>query len=584
MAVIENERRKAVFRRMRLEIILLANIFLFIPVTIYVGNYGEFKTPIWKILHLYSIPALTLLALFAVVGFLIRGELLRRYTVVLAALIVLVWFQGSVVVWDYGLMDGQAIDWSKDSWRGWVDLAAWSTMLLGAIVYYHNIEKPIVQMAYVAFLIQLVFFSCNVIELGDRLFSKSVASNSNDSLSEIHKFSTEKNVLHIVLDGFQSDVFEELITSKAIGGQYRSALKGFVFYNETMGVFPYTRFSVPAFLSGKIYKNNITKDEFVMSTIKGDTILNAAYMSGYEVDLVAEEYWIDEYKKGLHTNAYTIPNNYHVSDKAFAIGNSFKLFDLVLFRMAPHYLKREIYNNQSWLIYPLMIDAEYMQFWFFSHSAFADGLTRNMTVERTSPVYKYLHLQTTHAPMVVNKDCSYAGGVLPRNRLTVTVQSKCALDVIVRLFEGMKQKGIYDDTLIILMADHGAHIPPYRFKKHLQPNGEEINPWMAAMITPLLAIKMPNAKGSLRMSPLLASLTDLPDTVASILHLKDKFNGRVVMDLDPEEKRERRHYYYAWQRDAWETDYTGPIQEYIVNGSLYDGPWRLGREFLPPKE
>ena len=84
-----------------------------------------------------------------------------------------------------------------------------------------------------------------------------------------------------MLDGFQSDVFEEIVSDREDGARFRSALKGFVFFRENMGVFPFTHMTVPALLSGKTYRNHIPRGEFMKKTIGGTTILNAAYDAGY---------------------------------------------------------------------------------------------------------------------------------------------------------------------------------------------------------------------------------------------------------------------------------------------------------------
>jgi len=103
------------------------------------------------------------------------------------------------------------------------------------------------------------------------------------------------------------------------------------------------------------------------------------------------------------------------------------------------------------------------------------------------------------------------------------------------------------------------------------------------MATPLMAVKPPGASGPLQVSSAPSSYTDIPITIASILGLKSEFGGRPVFDLRPGEQRERRHYLHGWRRGDWETEYFGPIQEFIVNGNVYDSAaWQLGEKFLPP--
>jgi hypothetical protein len=60
------------------------------------------------------------------------------------------------------------------------------------------------------------------------------------------------------------------------------------------------------------------------------------------------------------------------------------------------------------------------------------------------------------------------------------------------------------------------------------------------------------------------------------------FGGKSVFDVDPKVQRQRKFYFYFWQRDAWETDFTGPIQEFTIKGSHFDTPWHAEKTIFPP--
>ena len=560
-------------------LILLTHIFLFSPFTIYLGNTGEFSSSIWLVLRLFSIPALSLLTILVVIGWLFPPRIKRLYTVIVAILGILVWFQSNVIVWDYGLLDGRSIDWSVAPWKGWVDLSIWCVALIVGTVFYERMAKKLIQTALVLFAIQVAQFGYLVIANKDIVFGTTKISSSTESLNELYKFSSKHNVVHLMLDGFQSDVFSDLIKQVP---EFKSTFNGFTFYADTLGAFPYTRFAVPAFFTGKIYHNDVPKDEFIAKAFSGKSILNTAYASGYDIDIAGEEYWIPFYTKGQYTNAYGIPNNIHMSDADFVLDNTATLLDLTLFRIAPHFIKEQIYNNQKWLIAPQLVDKEFLQFPYFSHTALMKQLTEKMTVERESPVYKYIHIMTTHTPMVVTPQCGYAGGVLQNNRPTLTAQSKCTLDTIANLFGKMKSLGIYDDALIIMHADHGGWVPPYKFKRHQASNGMVIEPWMASLSSPLLAIKPPGASGNLVVSDLRASIVDVPDTISAIQGWDVQFGRTSLVSAEVDPHRKRSFYFYTWQRDAWETDYTGPIQEFIIDGSQHEQTWVPGKVFNPP--
>ncbi len=570
---------------MGLAVILASNIFLFAPFTLYVGNLDEFNVSFPALLSLYFRPAIFLIAALGLVGAILTASVFRRYLVFLAAISVLLWIQGNILVWEYGLLDGRGIDWTEGTWRGWLDLGIWIGVILAAIFFHRRLEKPIIYTAIVTFSLQLTFSLFTGIQSAPALLENSEIKTSSSTLREMYRFSSHKNVLQIILDGFQSDVFEEIINDGEDGKRLASGLEGFVFFKEHMGAFPFTHMSVPAILSGKIYRNHIPTDEFLKETIGGKTILNVAHNAGYEIDLAAPVYLLGVYTKGSYTNAYTIPTNHHVTAPEYELDESAKLLDLALFRLAPHFLKRYVYNDQLWLVQSLLSDSKYMRLEFFAHNAFLRYLKENMSADRSTPVYKLFHLMLSHNPMVANKNCGYAGRVLPTVRATVKTQAKCSLGEVVSLLEKMKELDIYDDAVIVLMADHGAFVPPIGLKGRLRPDGKSVtvmDPTTVAMALPLMAIKPPGASGSLQISMAPSWIVDTPATIASVLGLNEEFDGPSAFDLRADEPRERRYYRYEYSRSEWTREYLTPIQEFIVKGSVFDSrAWRPGDRFLP---
>lgn len=582
-----NTRGSQTLLSLSLAAILASNIFLFTPFLLYVGNLNEFATSFSIILSLYVRPALFVIGTLGLVGIILPASIFPRYMNLLAVISLLIWLQGNIIAWDYGLLDGRAIDWQTGIWRGWLDLAIWLGSILTATYFYRRIGKAIVVAAVAVFFLQLTYSLIMAGQNSSQLLAKSKDKPTVGALKEIYRFSAHKNVLHLILDGFQSDVFEEIIDSGEEGKRFVARLKGFVFFREHLGLFPYTHMTVPAILSGKIYRNQIPKEEFLTKALGGNTLLNAAHRAGYEVDLAAKPVLINMYARSKHANSYTIPGDLHLSAQDYGLDDALKLLDLSLFRFAPHFVKKYVYNDQLWLLQPILSNSKYNSLEFFAHTAFLRRLKENMSADRPTPVYKLFHLMLSHNPMVTDEKCNYAGRVLKTIRRNVMNQAKCGLEEVVNLLEQMKALDIYDNALIILMADHGAWVSPRGLMGQRQPDGAtdvKYFPTIVAQALPLLAIKLPRAGGDLRVSSAPSWIVDTPATVASILGFDEDFNGPSVFDLKPEEPRERRLYFYRYRRSDWGSKnlYLNPIQEYVVKGSaFYSSHWHPGRQYLP---
>ncbi len=579
MATAENNNKKQ--RLMISAALLVTQLFIFVPLNLYFTNLDEMNMAFLAMFKLCLLPALMVFLILLVVGAIVlktrSAGLKRSFFIVITSLSILVWLQSNVLLWDYGLLDGRLIDWNKDAWRGWIDLLVWITFLVGALLIGKTHEKWIENLGIGVFVLQ--FLTVGVLVVQHKESVNISATRSEASLENIYRFSTKQNTLHIMLDGFQSDVFNDLINIPQLGESYRKAFTGFTYYPETLGVFPYTRFSVPAFLSGKFYTIKMPQDEFVDEVLTGKNIINVAYEKGFDVDLVAGGPYLEKrYSHLKHNNLYNLDNMNSSLEEVS------KIIDLALFRASPHALKRIIYNEQKWLLSPIFSGKDGMQFNYFKHTWFLNNLINNMVVSRDKPVYKYIHVMNTHNPMVVNGSCSYLGAPVRANREDLTIQAKCTLDTVSRLFERMKELGIYDNTLIIMHGDHGSEVPNHRVGKPIvMIDGEVAEPKYASLASPMLAIKLPQAKDELFVSDLQVSLADLPDTISDIMNWDEQFNHRSILTLKPGELRARHMHLYGWSKNEWLRKYPQAIQEFIITGSHYETKWQLGNTYFPPE-
>ena len=91
-------------------VFIVSLIFFFGPFNVYKGNISEFAVSLTSILALYLLPAVVLLSILTAIGLLLPNRLHRRYVSVMFVIGVLIWLQGNILVWKYGLLDGQGQD------------------------------------------------------------------------------------------------------------------------------------------------------------------------------------------------------------------------------------------------------------------------------------------------------------------------------------------------------------------------------------------------------------------------------------------------------------------------------------------
>ena len=205
-------------RHTAIPLILLAvwinlKIFLFCPLTIYTTNAGEMSVGFHTLVSLYVVPFLALTVIVISLGLALPRRLVEIYQAVIAAIGVLIWLQGDVLLWDYGTLDGIFIDWQREAWKGYVDTPIWAAVIAAAVYWRRRLRPMVPSICLLLFAIQVG--SLWFLEPDPRTGQSNNSGRPTvhmDPPEQLFRFSTAGNIVHIVLDGFQSDIFEEMVT------------------------------------------------------------------------------------------------------------------------------------------------------------------------------------------------------------------------------------------------------------------------------------------------------------------------------------------------------------------------------------
>ncbi len=556
-------------------------IFLFCPLTIYITNAEEMRVGFQTLAWLYVLPFLACMVLVAGFGLALPRGPRQFYAAVLAAIGVLLWLQGDVLLWDYGPLDGTFIDWQREAWKGYVDTPIWVAVIAAAVYWRRRVlpmVRPLCLFLFVVQLGSLWFLEPDPrTEPGDKLGS---SIDYVDPPESLFRFSDTGNVIHIVLDGFQSDIFEEILADSK---RYRDALRGFTFFKEAVTSSTVTYLSVPSFMTATTYLNHIPVWKFKQQALEGRNIVQVLASAGFQVDMAsATNFSLNFYRSG---NYYHIPRPFRGKEEAEKWHAGFML-DLSLFRCAPHFVKGAIYNQQAWWISSTILELSGLVHKHFSGNEFLRHFTERSSLGRDGAVYKYIHLITPHPPLVVAEGDVPANKPLERTRENHKRQSAYTLDRIVTLLDKLRSLAIYDPSLIIIQSDHGSgesfQIREAGSDRWIDSLKSELRVWGGVL--PLLLVKPANSGEPLKVSEAPVELNDIPATLTGLLGLPDDFGGKNVFAVKSGEERQRRYYReMSKRRRAARTGYFESLQEYIISGSVFrESSWQVGKIYRKP--
>jgi hypothetical protein len=514
----------------------ILTLVLFGSFNLYAGNPDEFASGFSQVLPLLLAVCLAGTLVLAVPGLLLRGSARQRYLCLLLGLGVLLWLQGNFMPGDYGVIDGRGIEWQAFAGAAWVDILLWLSVIVIAFVFHRQLIALALPVSLVLVLIQSVAAVQLVLGSDEDLWQANGTATAEPPEGIFH-YSRQHNIVHLVLDNFQTDVFEELVEELDLDRHF----EGFTLFREAAAVAPYTAMAIPSIFHGRVYDGSESVDAFFRSAME-DGFHARLHDEGYRVNLSV----LQSMANGPHDHHYRIPGVHAASPGAIARSEAALLMDVSLFRHSPHLTRNWIYNDHNWRVRQWTSEAEVLPI-SFAHKHFFGEYTDRIEARLDGPAYHFIHLWPPHPPYVTTATGAYAGEVLPNEREHYLDEARAIVQYTVDFLERLRSLGLYDDALILIHSDHGGAFEP------------EFTP---TRMLSLMAVKPPQADGVLETSSAPVSLGDVAATVLTLTDIDPSWPGRSVFDVGEQDQRVR-HYSF------WHGEDNRQLGRVLIDGSLY---------------
>ena len=569
-------------------------VFLIGPHTIFTSNPGEFAVPFRHIAMPWLVRAaainwLGLVAIGCVVALLSQAAT-QLYAAVLFVFGVVLWGQGQLWNADYGVLAGRDVDLAAHASRAPYETAVFAAGLLLAMIFF----RPISRIALFAALVFLGLQAGGAVATG----AGPAAERARwiDPPADIYAFSRTRNIIHIVLDEFQSDVFAEILHADraALDRQF----SGFTYFSEHAGAFPTTSMSLPAMLTGAEYRNDRLAPEFIRDAFKRSSIFDKVSRAGFDVDVMSIvpiaslEDWIGtDAAPNWKGSRFRIRKPF-ISQEDYREVSARQLAELSLFRHVPHSAKLVSVDRPEVFYRPIWMDrgdspAQIRLHEASNSVAFVEHFIGEMGVTRDQPVYKLIHVGVPHRPVVVNRECQFIG-LTDMSRDSYREQSRCAVKLVGALLDRARDLGIYDSSLIIVSSDHGTDLEPLGFNGRsdslaLVPGPSTTRlPATAGSANAIMLIKPPDASGAIAISEALTTHIDLQPTVLDIMKLPGGAADASMFNRDPRQPRTRVYGMYD-PRQRFPKAYLDRLDLLAVDGRVRDAAsWHVQRSIWPP--
>jgi hypothetical protein len=418
-----------------------------------------------------------------------------------------------------------------------------------------------------------------------------------------YSFSRDRNVILVVLDEAQSDVFAEIVQADE---NYARIFAGFTYFPDAVAASNYTALAVPALLTGRLYDNSVPKDRYMQEAFLGESSLLAILKrSGFQVEIFPWVGWSNEsmfFDDSIADNLQSVTkggarNEPLLSEKKAR--EIVHLLDLSLFRSAPHFVKPYVYRDQKWLLMDLISNVVPDRFKQvisadddrFETSVFATQARERLRADRQGDVFKFYHLKGAHAPLTVGADLRVGKTQVPFTRENYVRQLKASLLGLETLFSGLRRTGSYDRSLIVVTGDHGSGLVE---ELYVDPTENEPPASLVAALAstrnfrqdqaralPLVLVKKIAGTGPMMVSSRPVSAMDIPATILTELGIPHARTGVSMFDPRPPTRRSRK--YAAFDVTENKASFVGPITLYEVTDQVRESDsWRIAAVLPAP--
>ena len=278
---------------------------------------------------------------------------------------------------------------------------------------------------------------------------------------ENFRLSRERNVLVFIQDSMPGSVSTDIVKSSP---DLAAKFPGFVAFTNNVGMHDCTKRGLPGLMTGRYFDPlSSSKAEYPMSIYGADSFLMPYVESGAEVSFAPDFLPYGYTNAKVEKRAKVTGRQKHGWAALLRRSKEvpyLSLFDVTVFRIAPYLAKAPFLYAK--IRHDPMFGQDESNFWY-EHAMYPRLAAAGFTSAKT--VLGVFHTRGAHPPLVFDRDGRRLG--------TVGWGSKSLPDLVrnplynlARLMDALREKGVYDKSLVVVVADHGVGIAPHTTPHH----------------------------------------------------------------------------------------------------------------------
>jgi hypothetical protein len=532
--------KDSLFTSLSLSLAMCFMLFIYAPVEIYFNN----KTDIWyDIQGLFPICLLVFAVMYLLssaaflISALISSKLHTVFIVLYCVSFIAFYIQGNFMTEYLPSFNGADFDWDSCIVQRWYSLALWIIVfaVVAGLLAVLKKERFYKVIKYMGIFFSLMLSLSLVILC---ITTKGYEKKWNSVVSDNYEFemSTTQNFCILMLDAVDGDEFTDVLQSNA---DYVDAFSDFTYFDDVMSAYPYTEMCIPFIFSGVYFENQMSYEDYLLQSFTDSPFFDMLENQNYRMGLYESDAPLNSNKMYRFENI--VSNRQLFNSLTGAIKIQLKLAGL---KYMPYDLKKhciiELGDIPRLRKYESGLTG--IEFWDSNQVFYADLQSEPITLT-DDKCFRFIHIEGAHLPYRYDAEMN----VIEDGSATYTDNVEASATIAMTYLQKLKDSGVYDNSVIIIMSDHGY-------------NRNEYDAVDGRQHSILLAKGFNEKHDALQICSAPVSHEDFIDMAARLLNGSDSMH---LTDLTSDDVRERRYLLYSDM-------YHNPITEYIQTGKAGD--------------
>lgn len=278
---------------------------------------------------------------------------------------------------------------------------------------------------------------------------------------ENFRYSPKRNVLVFILDSMPGNMSYDFVSSDP---EIAKTFAGFTAFTNNVGMADCTKYGLPGLMTGRYFEPGVSSAADYPMSIFGEESFIVPY-----VKKGAEVFFVNDllpygYANGPITKRLPVKGKQKHGWVALLLRSKevpyLSIFDTVVFRLSPYCAKAPFLYSK--IRHDPMMGRDESVFWY-EHVMFP--ILGRAPLSESATTLGVFHSRGAHPPLLFDPD----GRAYLRPRVDPGMIGELVstpLRHLSKLLEKLRERGLYDSSLIVVVADHGINLVPFAKGHH----------------------------------------------------------------------------------------------------------------------